>query len=149
MPQKVEIPDELHDALKAEAILRGKKLKELVAGILQTGISKETKEFWDKKDQKSKKNPISKATITTKTTDTELTVKLLSELQRLLSEGLEPTNKELVANIPEIKHAGPILKQHGVNPKHKNRARRYTVDLIPIVEKAIEDFKRKDGRAKF
>ena len=131
---KIEVPSELHRMLKIESALQDKKIKDYVETVLYRSISQRTKDLFRKEKPASKKP---------KTTDNELTLKLLLELQRLLSEGLEPTNKELVANIDGVKNAGPILKQHGVNPKHKNRARRYTLDLLPVVEKTIEDLKKR------
>ena len=140
---KIDIDDKLIRLIKAEALKRNMTIKQLVTEIMMDSISKDTLIFCGETYKSTKKEVKKPASKKPKTTDKKLTLTVLLELQRLLSEGLEPTNKELVANIPEIKNAGPILKQHGVNPKHKNRARRYTADLLPIVEKAIEDLKKR------
>ena len=136
---KIDVSPELHRMLKIESTLQDKKLKDFTEMILSRSISKRTKDLFRKEKPASKKP---------KTTDTELTVKLLLELQRLLSEGLEPTNKELVANVDEIKNAGLLLKPYNIIPKHKNRARRYTLDLLPLVKETIENLRMDSGEPK-
>ena len=153
---KIEIGDSLLKALKVEAALLDISMQELAEEILEKGLNQNIKNLsaqYDKRIKEAKGKIQEKDvkreedTFCTKEQTTEepepiasddmgVTLQLLHKLKELLLVKDKVTNRELVADFPEISKSGLFLHKYNIL---QNKRRFYTTDCLPQIDQAIEE----------